>query len=101
MKLNVNIKPHRQETVTISTPFIRLDALLKFKGEAEILQQKTNEAPIALLDDVMSELDEGRQDYILNHMKGMQLFITCCDAGTILRGTRGKTFHIENGKVVN
>ena len=33
MKLNVNIKPHRQETVTISTPFIRLDALLKFKGE--------------------------------------------------------------------
>ena len=35
MKLNVNIKPHRQETVTISTPFIRLDALLKFKGEAE------------------------------------------------------------------
>lgn len=70
-------------------------------AEAEILQQKTNEAPIALLDDVMSELDEGRQDYILNHMKGMQLFITCCDAGTILRGTRGKTFHIENGKVVN
>ena len=49
-------------------------------AEAEILQQKTNEAPIALLDDVMSELDEGRQDYILNHMKGMQLFITCCDA---------------------
>lgn len=70
-------------------------------AEAEILQQKTNEAPIALLDDVMSELDEGRQDYILNHMKGMQLFITCCDASTILRGTRGKTFHIENGKVVN
>ena len=35
MKLNVNIKPHRKETVTISTPFIRLDALLKFKGEAE------------------------------------------------------------------
>ena len=35
MKLNVNIKPHRQETVTISTPFIRPDALLKFKGEAE------------------------------------------------------------------
>ena len=70
-------------------------------AEAEILQQKTNEAPIALLDDVMSELDERRQDYILNHMKGMQLFITCCDAGTILRGTRGKTFHIENGKVVN
>lgn len=35
MKLNVKIQPHRQETVTINTPFIRLDALLKFKGEAE------------------------------------------------------------------
>ena len=39
MKLNVNIKPHRQETVTISTPFIRLDALLKFKGEAARLSK--------------------------------------------------------------
>ena len=39
MKLNVNIKPHRQETVTISTPFIRLDPLLKFKGEAETGRQ--------------------------------------------------------------
>ena len=57
----------------------------------------TGENPIALLDDVMSELDEKRQDYILNHIKDLQVFITCCDKETVLRLKKGKTFHIANG----
>jgi DNA replication and repair protein RecF len=47
----------------------------------------------------MSELDESRQDYILNHIKDWQVFITCCDANTILRLKEGKTIQIDNGKV--
>ena len=39
-------------------------------GEAEIVSSFTGEKPVALLDDVMSELDESRQDYILNKMAG-------------------------------
>lgn len=66
-------------------------------AEASLLKQMTNEEPLALLDDVMSELDESRQDYILNHIKNWQVFITCCDANTVLRLKKGKTFHIENG----
>ncbi len=31
--------------------------------------------PVALLDDVMSELDEKRQDYILNHIKEWQVLL--------------------------
>lgn len=69
-------------------------------AEASLLREKTQDEPVALLDDVMSELDEGRQDYILNHIKDWQVFITCCDANTILRLKQGKTFHIENGKVI-
>ncbi len=68
-------------------------------AEASLLKEMTNNQPIALLDDVMSELDEKRQDYILNHIKEWQVFITCCDANTILRLKQGKTFHIENGKL--
>lgn len=68
-------------------------------AEAEILSRMTGDEPIALLDDVMSELDETRQDYILNHMKNRQIFITCCDANTVLRLKEGKTFHIENGGI--
>jgi DNA replication and repair protein RecF len=60
----------------------------------------TGVEPIALLDDVMSELDEARQDYVLNHIKSRQVFITCCDKDQILRLKDGKTIHIENGKII-
>lgn len=66
-------------------------------AEASLLKQITDLEPIVLLDDVMSELDIKRQDYILNHIKNWQVFITCCDKNTILRLKQGKTFHIENG----
>lgn len=66
-------------------------------AEASLLKEKTQDEPIALLDDVMSELDEKRQDYILNHIKDWQVFITCCDADTVLRLKKGKTIKMENG----
>lgn len=69
-------------------------------AEASLLKQMTEIEPIALLDDVMSELDEKRQDYILNHIKDWQVFITCCDKDTVLRLKNGKTFHIEQGKLL-
>lgn len=69
-------------------------------AEAHILKMVTGEEPIILLDDVMSELDEGRQDYILNHIRGRQVFITCCDPTAVLRLCEGRTFHVEGGKLL-
>ena len=69
-------------------------------AEAALLEQMTGVKPIALLDDVMSELDEKRQDYILNRIKGLQVFITCCDKEQILRLKEGKTFNIESGNII-
>lgn len=69
-------------------------------AEASLLREMTEDEPLALLDDVMSELDMSRQDYILNHIKNWQVFITCCDANTVLRLKEGKTFHIKNGGLV-
>ena len=69
-------------------------------AESSLLKNLTDIVPIALLDDVMSELDEKRQDYILNHIKEWQIFITCCDKNTVLRLKEGKTIHISNGKVL-
>lgn len=66
-------------------------------AEASLLCEMTGITPIALLDDVMSELDEKRQDYILNHIKNWQVFITCCDKNTVLRLKEGKTIHISDG----
>ena len=70
-------------------------------GEAAVMRDMTGSQPTVLLDDVMSELDSGRQDYILNHIKGWQVFITCCEPSTVLRMSGGKTFHIKNGRLVD
>lgn len=69
-------------------------------GEAAVMRELTGEQPAALLDDVMSELDLGRQDYILNHIKDWQVFITCCEPTTVLRLCAGKTFNISGGKLI-
>ncbi len=48
---------------------------LKF-AEIELLKEKNGEAPILLLDDVFSELDESRQKTLFNSIKGCQTFVT-------------------------
>ncbi len=67
-------------------------------GEAKITEKITGEMPVALLDDVMSELDEKRQNYILNHIKDRQVFLTCCDPSQIMRASGGKLFYVNNGR---
>ena len=50
-----------------------------------------------LLDDVLSELDPGRQDFVLNQIVSGQVFITCCEPGRFTK--LGKTIEIEKGNV--
>jgi len=68
-------------------------------AEASLLREVTGEQPVALLDDVMSELDEDRQDYILNHIKDWQVFITCCEPSAVLRLKAGAVFSVSNGEI--
>lgn len=68
-------------------------------AEASIIERITGECPVVLLDDVMSELDEGRQKFILNYLDNWQVFITCCDPSTLLRSGKGKIFEVTAGKV--
>ena len=66
-------------------------------SEASLLYRVTGEKPVILLDDVMSELDASRQEYVLNHVKDQQVFITCCDVIHTIRLKEGKIFRIEGG----
>jgi DNA replication and repair protein RecF len=75
-------------------------AVLSLKlAEASMLKERLGEPPVLLLDDVMSELDGRRRDYLLNHIGGWQVFITCCDPAGFgsLRG--GSVFEIRAGAV--
>lgn len=68
-------------------------------AEADILEKNIGEAPIILLDDVMSELDNSRQDYLLNHLDNRQVFITCCSPETVNLLEKGKCIYVEHGSV--
>ena len=75
-------------------------AVLALKlAEAAMLQQVTGEPPVVFLDDVMSEMDEFRQDYIFHHIRDWQVFITCCEPSAALRTTAGKAFQIKQGVI--
>ena len=45
-------------------------------AEASVLKERMGEEPVILLDDVLSELDSKRQDFLLNELKDCQVFIT-------------------------
>lgn len=68
-------------------------------AEAEVINKKNGEYPVILLDDVMSELDKTRQNFVLNHIEGIQSFLTCCDESNIENLQEGKIFNIRNGGV--
>ena len=69
-------------------------------AEAEVINKVNGEYPVFLLDDVMSELDPERQNYILNHIKGIQSFITCCDPSNVERLKSGKIFEMKKGRIL-
>jgi len=78
----------------------RSAALALKLGEAAVIRDFTGQQPVALLDDVMSELDESRQNYILNHIKDWQVFITCCDPSSVQNLKYGKAFEMKDGKII-
>ena len=49
----------------------------------------------------MSELDMSRRDYLLNHLDGRQVFITCFDPETVRLMERGCGFLVERGVLKN
>lgn len=55
----------------------RTAALSLKLSEIELVKKLTKDTPLLLLDDVLSELDSNRQNYLLNSIGGIQTIITC------------------------
>ena len=66
-------------------------------AQRELMKRESGEEPVLLLDDVLSELDPGRQDFVLNQIVSGQVFITCCEPGRFTK--LGKTIEIKSGQV--
>lgn len=76
----------------------RTAALALKLAEASVLTDVLGEPPVILLDDVFSELDTTRRDYLINHIDYAQVFITCCDPQG-LTPKAGAVFSVSDGKI--
>ena len=65
-------------------------------AESAISREDTGEEPVLLLDDVFSELDPSRREYLTERMKrGQVIMTTCGDLNTV--ETAARIIHVENG----
>lgn len=71
-------------------------------AEIELVKEVTNDTPVLLLDDVLSELDRNRQNYLLDSIDDIQTIITCTGLEEFINGrlSLDKVFHISDGTVI-
>ena len=77
----------------------RTAALSLKLAERDIFRADTGEMPVLLLDDVLSELDAQRQEFVLNSIGGGQTLVTCCEGESVSRLLQGRVLHVEKGRV--
>ena len=79
----------------------RTAALSLKLSEIELVKKITKDTPVLLLDDVLSELDSNRQNYLLNNIGNIQTIITCTGLEEFVnnRFEINKVFNVLNGSV--
>ena len=78
----------------------RTAALALKLAARDIFRLETEEWPVLLLDDVLSELDARRQEFVLNRITSGQVFITCCEEEKLARLKDGKAFRVKDGTLI-
>ncbi len=79
----------------------RTAALSLKLSEIELVKELIQDTPVLLLDDVLSELDKHRQNYLLDSIHDIQTVITCTGLDEFVnnRFSINKIFHVKNGQV--
>lgn len=97
LEITVNGRPARAFASQGQT---RTAALSIKLAEREIFLRETGEYPVLLLDDVLSELDARRQEFVLNRIGGGQTLITCCEDEQIVKKTGGRVIFVRGGSIL-
>lgn len=109
--LTTNTGPHRDDLLFFNGEIDlrkygsqgqqRTCALSLKLAEIELVKQLIGENPILLLDDVLSELDRHRQNYLMDSLQDIQTIVTCTGLKEFIdsRLTLDRVFYIENGTV--
>jgi DNA replication and repair protein RecF len=79
----------------------RTSALSLKLSEIEMVKKSIHDTPVLLLDDVLSELDSNRQNYLLNSISDIQTLITCTGLDEFVKNrfTINKVFEVVSGHV--
>ena len=79
----------------------RTAALSLKLSEIELVKKTIKDKPVLLLDDVLSELDKHRQNYLLDSIDDIQTLITCTGVDEFVnhRFSINKIFHVHQGQV--
>ena len=79
----------------------RTSALSLKLAEIELVKNEIHDTPILLLDDVLSELDSNRQNYLLNNIHDIQTLITCTGLDEFVKNRFqiNKVFQVVKGEV--
>ena len=76
---------------------VRTSAISLKLAQRALMEKESGQMPVLLLDDVLSELDPMRQDFVLNQISRGQVFITCCEKERFTK--LGKSIEITNGQL--
>ena len=79
----------------------RTAALSLKLSEIELVKKSIKDTPVLLLDDVLSELDSNRQNYLLNSIGDIQTIITCTGLDEFVKNRFeiNKVFKVVNGSI--
>ena len=108
---NTSVGPHKDDVMILvngisarqygSQGQQRTAALSMKLAEIYLIEKEKGEKPILLLDDVLSELDQDRQKYLIKALSESQLFITAAELNPQLLASlpTGNSYLVSNGKI--
>lgn len=111
-RCNTSVGPHRDDiSISINALSLKLfgsqgqqrSAILSLKfALVDLIYEETGEYPILLLDDVLSELDIARKEYIVSCIGNFQTILTATDENdAILKKLKNSSiFHVEEGRII-
>ena len=78
---------------------VRTCALSLKLSELEIMRAESGEAPVLMLDDVMSELDPGRRRLLIRRIENVQTLVTCTDLSDLAGADCGRVFRVRRAEL--
>ena len=97
---DIGIAINGKDARTFASQGQQRSAVLALKlAQLDLFWQERGEAPILMLDDVMSELDPGRRRQLLERLDRVQTFVTCTDLSDLGGARHSAVYHVENGRL--